>query len=131
MLYIAEFIYNYLGIPNGAQAVLQHLKLDLVACCNFSWREAHNKMLMCRLIALYNIKKTIPPTDEDQKLALLHAPFTGTTLFGGMLAKLQEANTKHASALNVFPTPLPPVSTHPHVGRWESYNYSDRRGGSS
>ena len=126
-----EFIYNYLGIPNGAQAALHHLKLDLVACCNFSWREAHNKMLMCSLIALDNIKKTIPPTDEDQKLALLHAPFTGTTLFVGMLAKLQEASTDHASALNVFPTLLPPVSTHSYVGRGESYNYSDRRGSSS
>ena len=64
-------------------------------------------MLIPHLIALDNIKKTIPPTVKDQKLALLHAPFTGTTLFGGELAKLQEANTKHANAFNVFPMPAP------------------------
>ena len=37
-LSMAEYIYKYLGMPEGAQIVL-HLKLDLVACCNFSWRE--------------------------------------------------------------------------------------------
>ena len=55
-------------------------------------------MLMRCLIALDNLKKTQPPIDEDQKLALLHAPFTGTTLFRGELAKLQEANTKRGNA---------------------------------
>ena len=77
-------------------------------------------MLLCRLIALDYLKKTIPPTVKDQKLALLHAPFTGTTLFGGELAKLQKANTKRASALTVFSTPVAsPVfySTRPYVGR--------------
>ena len=57
--------------------VLHQLKLNLVASCNFTWREAHNKMLLCHLIALENLKKTQPPIDEDQKLALLHVPFTG------------------------------------------------------
>ena len=36
----------------GAQIVLQQLKLDLVASCNFSWREAHNKILLRRFIGL-------------------------------------------------------------------------------
>ena len=92
-----------------------------------------NKILM-RLIALDNLKKTIPLTDKDQKLALLQAPFTGTTLFGGELGKLQEANTKQASAFTVFPTPTePPVSysSRPYVGQGKSYNFSDRRGGYS
>ena len=62
---------------------------QLVACCNFSWREAHNKMLLCRSIALDCLRKTLPPVDEDQRLALLHAPFKGTTLFGGELVKLR------------------------------------------
>ena len=56
-------------------------------------------MLMCHLIALDNLKKTILLTDKDKKLALLHAPFMDTTLFGGELTKLQEGNTKPASAL--------------------------------
>ena len=84
-----------------------HLKLDLVACCNFSWREAHNKMLLRHSIALDNLRKTLPPIDEDQRLALLHAPFTGTTLFRGKLAKLQEVNTKRAATFTVFPITKP------------------------
>ena len=32
-------------------------------------------MLMRRLIALDNLKKTLPLIDEDQKLALLHTPY--------------------------------------------------------
>ena len=39
----------------------------------------HNDMLMRRSIALENLSRTIPPIDEDQKVALLHAPFKGTT----------------------------------------------------
>ena len=106
-LSMAKYIYNYPGMPEEAKAVMLHLKLDLVAHCNFSWREPHNKMLLHRSIALDNL------IDEDQGLALLyhvHAPFKGTTLFGGELAKLQEANTKHAATFTVFPMPLaPPV----------------------
>ena len=90
-------------MTEGAKAVMLHLKLDLVVCCNFSWREAHNKMLLRRSIALDNLRKTIPPIDEDKRLALLHAPFTGTTLFRGELAKLQEVNTKRAATYTVFP----------------------------
>ena len=75
-------------------------------------REAHNKMLLRRSIALDCLRNTLPPIDEDQRLTLLHAPFKGTTLFGGKLAKkLQEANTKPAATFAVFPTPAaPPVS---------------------
>ena len=46
-------------------------------------------MLLRRSIALDCIERTLPPIDQDQKLALLHAPFRGTTLFGGELAKLR------------------------------------------
>ena len=67
-------------MPEGAKAVMLHLKLDLVACCNFSWREMHNKMLLRRSIALDYLRKTLPPIDEDQRLALLHAPFKGAFL---------------------------------------------------
>ena len=89
----------------------------------FAEDDDNYSMLMRRLIALYNLKKTQPQIEEDQKLALLHAPFTGTTLFGGELAKLQEANTKHANAVTVFPPTAPPVSysTRPYVGRGRSY----------
>ena len=41
--------------------------------------------------------------------ALLHAPFKGTMLFGGELAKLQEANTKRAATFTVFPQPTAPL----------------------
>ena len=68
-------------------------------------------MLMRHLIALDNLKKTIPPAVKDQRLAVLHAPFTGTTLSGAELAKLQKANTKRACALTVF------YSTRPYAGR--------------
>ena len=105
-----------------------HLKLDLVACCNFSWIEAHNKMLLHRSIALGNHRKTLPPMDEDQRLALLCAPFKETTLFGGELAKRQEANTKRAATFTVFSMPIaPPVSysSRPYVGQGKSF--SDRK----
>ena len=58
---------------------------------------------------------------------LLH-PFKGTTLFGGELAKLQEANTKRAATFAMFPTPTaPPVFyySRPYVGRGKSF--SDRK----
>ena len=128
-LSMAEYIHYCPAMPEGAKAVMHHLKLDLVACCNFSWIEAHNKMLLCRSIALDCLRKTLPPIDEDQRLALLHAPFKGTTLFGGESAKLQEANTKRAVTFAVFPTPTaPPVSysSRPYVGRGKSF--SDRKG---
>ena len=54
-LSMVEYIYNYPGMPKGSQIVLHQLKLDLVASCNFSWREAHDKMLLHCLIALKNL----------------------------------------------------------------------------
>ena len=88
-------------------------------------------MFLRRLIALENLTKMQPLIDEDQKLALLHAPFTGTTLFGREVAKLQEANTKRANSVTVFPPTAPPVSyfSRQYVGRGRSFKYSDQRGG--
>ena len=107
-------------MPEGARAAMLLLKLDIVSCLHYAWREAHNKMLLRRSIALDCLRRTLPPIDEDQKLALLHAPFKGTTLFGGELAKLQEPNTKRAATFTVFPQPTAPsasYSTRPYVGR--------------
>ena len=124
-LSLAEYIDNYPGMPEGARAAMLLLKLDIVSCLHYAWREAHNKMLLHRSIALDCLRRTLPPIDEDQKLALLHAPFKGTTLFGGELAKLQKANTKRAATFTVFPQPTAPsasYSTHPYVGRGRSFN---------
>ena len=128
-LSLVEYIDNYLGMPEGARAVMLLLKLDIISCLNYAWREAHNKMLLRRSIALDCLRRTLPPIDEDQKLAILHAPFKGTTLFGGELAKLQEANMKRAATFTVFPQPTAPpasFSTRPYVGRGKSFN--DRKG---
>ena len=80
-------------------------------------------------IALDCLERTLPPIDEDQKLALLHALFKGTTVFGGELAKLQEANTKCAATFPMFPQPTAPstsYSTRPYVGRGKSFK--DKKG---
>ena len=117
-LSIAEFIDNYPGMPEGTRAAMLLLKLDIISFLNYTWREVHNKMLLRRSIALDCLERTLPPIDEDQKLALLHAPFRGTTLFGGELAKLQEANTKRAATFTVFPQPTAPptsYSTRPYA----------------
>ena len=110
-------------MPDGARAAMLLLKLDIVSFLHYAWREVHNKMLLRRSIALDCLERTLPPIDEDQKLALLHAPFKGTTLFGGELAKLQEANTKSAATFTVFPQPKAPstYSTRPYVGRGKSF----------
>ena len=107
-LSIAEYIDNYPGMPEGARAAMLPLKLDIISFLNYAWREVHNKMLLRRSIALDCPERTLPPMDQDQKLALLHAPFKGTMLFGGELAKLQEANTKRAATFTVFPQPTAP-----------------------
>ena len=86
-------------------------------------------MLLRRSIALDCLERTLPPIDKDQKLALLHAPFKGTTLFGGELAKLQEANTKRAATFTVFPQPKAPstsYSARPYVGRGKIFK--DKKG---
>ena len=88
-------------MPKGARAVMLLLKLDIISCLNYAWREAHNKMLSRRSIALDCLRRTLPPIDDNQKLALLHAPFKGTTLFGGELVILQEVNTKRATTFTV------------------------------
>ena len=111
-LSLAEYIDNYPGMPEGARATMLLLKLDIVSCLHNAWREVHNKMLLRRSIALDCLRRTLPPIDKDQKLALLHAPFKGTTLFGGELAKLQEANTKRAATFTVFPQPTVPSASY-------------------
>ena len=116
-------------MPEGARAAMLLLKLDIVSFLHYAWREVHNKMLLLRSIALDCLERTLPPIDEDQKLALLHAPFKGTTLFGGELAKLQEANTKRAATFTLFPQPTAPstsYSTRPYVRRGRSFK--DKKG---
>ena len=46
VLSLAEYIDNYPGMPEGASAVMLLLKLDIISCLNYAWREAHNKMLL-------------------------------------------------------------------------------------
>ena len=77
-LSLAEFIDNYPGMPEGARAAMLLLKLDIISFLHYAWREVHNKMLLRRSIALDCLERTLPPIDEDQKLALLHAAFKGT-----------------------------------------------------
>ena len=105
VLSIAEYIHNQPEICDKSKAGLHHLKLDLVSA--LSWRTVHDVMLMGHTIVLENLSRTIPQIDEDEKVALLHASFKGSTLSGGELAKLQKVNTEHASALTVFPVPAP------------------------
>ena len=129
-LSIAEYIDNYPDMPEGARAAMLLLKLDIISFLNYAWREVHNKMLLRRSIALDCLERTLPPIDQDQKLALLHAPFRGTTLFGGELAKLQEANTKRAATFTMFPQPTAPptsYSTRPYAGRGKSFR-DDKKG---
>ena len=78
-------------------------------------------MLMRRSVALDNLSKTIPPINSDQRVALPHAIFKGTTLFGGELAKLHRANKEHASSVTVYPAASPQnYSTKPYTGRGRS-----------
>ena len=87
-------------------------------------------MLLRRSIALDCLERTLPPIDQDQKLSLLHAHFRGTMLFGGELAKLQEANTKRAATFTVFPQPTAPptsYSTRPYAGHGKSFR-DDKKG---
>ena len=92
-------------MPEGAKAVMHHLKLD---------SHGERRITRCFYAAPlpWTVRKMLPLIDEDQKLALLHAPFKGTTLFGGELAKLQEANMKRVATFAVFPTPTAPPVSH-------------------
>ena len=74
-LSLAEYIDNYPGMPEGARAAMLLLKLDIVSCLHYAWREAHNNLLLRRSIVRDCLRSTLPPIDEDQKLALFHAPF--------------------------------------------------------
>ena len=98
-LSLAEYIDNYPGMPEGARAVMLLLKLDIISCLNYAWREAHNKMPLRRSIALDCLRRTLPPVDDDQKLALLHAPFKGTTLVG------QATESKHEACCHLHSVP--------------------------
>ena len=111
-LSLAAYIDNYPGMPEGARAAMLLLKLDIVSCLHYARREAHNKMLLRRSIALDCLRRTLPPIDDGHKLALLHAPFKGTTLFGGELAKLQEVNMKRAATFTVFSQPIAPPASY-------------------
>ena len=88
---------------------------------------------MRRSMALDNLSKTIPLIVSDQKVALLHAPLKGTTLFGGELAKLHRANKEHANSITVYPAASPQTySTKPYTGHGRSFRkggFSYRRGG--
>ena len=88
----------------------------------------HNQMLMCRSVALDNLSKTIPLIDSDQRVALLHAPFKGTTLFGSELTKIYRANKECASSVTVYwAAPPETYSTKPYTGHGKSF----KKGGSS
>ena len=88
-------------------------------------------------IALENLSRTIPPIDEDENVAVHHAPFKGTTFSAGELAKLQKANTEHAGALTMFPAPAAPPSHYvlrPYTGEGKSFRkggYPQRKSGRS
>ena len=64
-LSIAEYVYNQPEISEESRVGQHHLKLDLVAGANFSWRTVHNHMLMRHSVALDNLSKTILPIDSD------------------------------------------------------------------
>ena len=73
-LSMAEYVANKPELSDESRAALHHIKLDMVAAFQLSWREDHNPMLMCRYIALERLSRTVPLIDEDQKMDL-HAPF--------------------------------------------------------
>ena len=127
-LCLAEYIYNQPEISEETRIGLHQIKLDLVAGPNLAWRAVHKHTIMHRTVTLDNLSKTIPRIDPDQKMALHHAPFKGTTLFGGKLARMYRANKECTSSVTVYPT-APPQSyiTKPYPGRGRSF----RKGGSS
>ena len=85
-------------------------------------------MLMRRSVVLDNLAKTISLIDPDQMVALLHALFRGTTVFGGELAKVYRADKERASSVTVYPAaPTQSYTTKPYTGRGRSF----RKGGSS
>ena len=132
-LSLAKYLYNQPEISEESKAGLHHLKLDLMAGSNFAWRTVHNNMLMRHSVALDNLSGTVSKKNSDQKEALLHAPFKGTTLFEGELAKLHRANKESASSVTVYPAASPQTySTKPYADRGRSFRKCGspfRRGG--
>ena len=94
-------MYNQPELFKESRLGLHQIKLNLVAGANY----AHNR----------------------SEGALLHAPFRGTTLFGGELAKVYRANKECESSMT-FTQQLPPSLTPlTLIGRGRSF----RKGGSS
>ena len=82
-------------------------------------------------VALDNLSKTIPSIDSDHSVALLHAPFKGTTLFGRIS---QDIQGKQGTCYfrNCLPgAPPQTYSTKPYTDRGKSFKKggSYRRGG--
>ena len=110
------------------QNELRRTSLDLVADADVAWRTVRFHMLMRGSVALDNLSETIPVIDSDHGVALLHAPFKGTTLFGGELAEIYRANKERASSVTVYLAATPQTySTKPYTGRGKSF----KKGGSS
>ena len=79
-LSLAEYIDNYPGMPEGARAVMLLLKLDIISCLNYAWRETHNKMLLRRSIALDCLRRTLPLILLVLMLAEVGVSMTGRAL---------------------------------------------------
>ena len=69
-------------------------------------------MLTHRTVALDNLSQTIPPIDEDQKVALLHGPFKGTTLFRGEFGKAAESQQGMCMFLDGLSSRIPSDLLH-------------------
>ena len=69
-------------------------------------------MLIRRSVALDNLSQTIPSIDEDQKVALLQAPFKGTTLFGGEFSKAAESQQGTCMFLDDLSSGIPSDLLH-------------------
>ena len=104
---MAQYVFNQPELFDESRAVLHHIKLDMVAAHQFSWRAVHNNMLMRRSIAFENL--------SGMKIDLIHAPFKGTNLFleNWLSYSVQKANTEQASAHTVFTTEQRPRSLTP------------------
>ena len=85
---LSEYLFAQKELSDESNVILVQLKLDLAASHQFAWRFFHNDMLMRCSIALVNLPSTVPLIDENQKLYLLHVPFRGHILFGGVLTSL-------------------------------------------
>ena len=128
-LSIAKYIHNYPGMPEGAKAVMHHLKLDLVACCNFLWREAHNKMLLCRSIALDCLRKDFTSDRRGSEIGSPPCSFQRNHSFRRGIGETPRG--EHEACCDIRCVPYAnsaPVSysSCPYVARGKSF--SDRAG---